>query len=58
MRRMKTTIRAWGSPSRYVQGPDVFQDIAKYINKFGKAAIAVIDQFFFGSLQRTNRYTM
>jgi glycerol dehydrogenase len=50
MRRMKTTIRAWGSPSRYVQGPDVFQDIVKYINKFGKAAIAVIDQFFFGSL--------
>ncbi len=43
-------IRAWGSPSRYIQGPNLLKDIEKYTRAYGKRVAAVIDQFFFDSL--------
>jgi glycerol dehydrogenase len=43
-------IRAWGSPSRYIQGPNLLNDIVKYTTPYGKRVAAVIDQFFFSSL--------
>ena len=43
-------IRAWGSPSRYIQGPGLFNQLEKYTRVYGTRVAAVIDQFFFESL--------
>lgn len=43
-------VRAWGSPSRYIQGPNLLRDIEKYTRAYGKRVAAVIDQFFFDAL--------
>ncbi|MEA5069428.1 MAG: glycerol dehydrogenase [Christensenellaceae bacterium] len=54
MRRahVSAPVRAWGSPSRYIQGPNLLRDIEKYTRAYGKRVAAVIDQFFFDSLTR------
>ena len=43
-------IRAWGSPSRYIQGPGLLNQLEKYTRVYGTRVAAVIDQFFFESL--------
>lgn len=29
-------FRAWGSPHRYIQGPNILENISQYTNIFGK----------------------
>lgn len=43
-------VRAWGSPSRYIQGPGLMRQLEKYTSVYGKRVAAVIDQFFFETL--------
>ena len=44
---VNTTARAWGSPSRYIQGPGELMRLAMHTNKYGKKIYAVIDEYFF-----------
>ncbi len=44
---MEHTIKAWGSPGRYIQGADVTKRIQVYTAKFGKKAFGIIDAFFY-----------
>ncbi len=46
-------IRAWGSPSRYIQGPGLLANIEKYTRPYGKRVGAVIDQRLFLVLTET-----
>lgn len=39
--------RAFGSPSRYIQGPGEIRNLPKFAANFGQTALAVIDPFFF-----------
>lgn len=41
------TARAWGSPSRYIQGPGEFGRLPVHTQKYGKRAGAVIDEYFY-----------
>ena len=43
-------VRAWGSPSRYIQGPNLMNDLEKFTRVYGLRVAAVIDQFFFEKL--------
>ena len=43
-------IRAWGSPSRYIQGPGLLSSLETYTNVYGRRVAAIIDQFFFDEL--------
>jgi len=43
-------VRAWGSPSRYIQGPNLMGQLEKYTRVYGRRVAAVIDQFFFEKL--------
>lgn len=43
-------VRAWGSPSRYIQGPGLMDQLEKYTRVYGTRVAAVIDRFFFESL--------
>jgi glycerol dehydrogenase len=47
---LKTTTMAWGSPGRYIQGPNELDNLPKYTSKYGEGVFAIIDQFFFESL--------
>ncbi len=44
---MEYTTKAWGSPSRYIQGSGVIGKIQIHTKKFGKNAFGIIDTFFF-----------
>ena len=44
---VNTTARAWGSPSRYIQGPGELMRLAMHTKKYGKKIFAVIDEYFF-----------
>lgn len=41
--------RAWGSPSRYIQGPGELKRLPEHTEKYGNRIGAVIDEFFFDS---------
>lgn len=41
--------RAWGSPSRYIQGPGELKRLPEHTEKYGGRIGAVIDEFFFDS---------
>lgn len=43
-------VRAWGSPSRYIQGPGLMDHLEKYTRVYGARVAAVIDRFFFESM--------
>ena len=43
---VNTTARAWGSPSRYIQGPGELMRLAMHTKKYGKKIFAVIDEYF------------
>lgn len=49
---LKNTTMAWGSPSRYIQGPNELNNLPKYTSKFGNKVFAIIDQFFFDSFTK------
>ncbi|MEL3958254.1 glycerol dehydrogenase [Caldifermentibacillus hisashii] len=40
-------FRAWGSPHRYIQGPNILENISQYTNIFGKKVGFIIDCFFY-----------
>lgn len=39
--------RAFGSPSRYIQGPGEINNLPKFAANFGQTALAIIDTFFY-----------
>lgn len=45
-----STVRGWGSPSRYFQGPNLMRRLPKYAGMYGRKAYAIIDQYFFDKL--------
>lgn len=55
---MTRKSRAWGSPSRYIQGMGEIQRLPEHTAKFGDRVGAVIDVFFFVSYTKIlkNRY--
>ncbi len=52
MGQVTKSIRGWGSPSRYFQGPGLLKKLETYTSKFGDNAFAIIDQFFFETFSR------
>ena len=42
--------RAYGSPSRYIQGPGEVNNLPKFAAQYGKTALAIIDTFLYGTL--------
>lgn len=53
MAYVPSPIRAWGSPSRYIQGPNLMLEVEKYTRQYGKRIGAIIDQLLFASLTET-----
>jgi len=47
---LKTTSASWGSPGRYIQGPNELDNLPKHTSKYGENVFAIIDQFFFEGL--------
>ena len=45
--------RAYGSPSRYVQGPGELKNLPKFAAEYGKTAMAIIDTFLFETLGKS-----
>ena len=39
--------RAFGSPSRYIQGPGELRSLPKFAANYGNTALVIIDAFFF-----------
>lgn len=52
MGKVQTSVRGWGSPSRYFQGPGLLRELSKYTGIYGKKVFAIIDQFFYESLTK------
>lgn len=52
MGKVDKSVRGWGSPSRYFQGPDLIRDLSKYTSMYGHNVFAIIDQFFFDSMTK------
>ena len=50
MSNEKTLTRAFGSPLKYIQGPNEFDSLPEYIGIYGKNAVALFDGFLFQSL--------
>ena len=46
---MSMMSRAWGSPSRYIQGAGEIKRLPEHTEKYGDRIGAVIDEFFFDS---------
>ncbi len=53
MAYIPSPIRAWGSPSRYIQGPNLMLSAEKYTRPYGKRIGAIIDQVLFEELTET-----
>jgi len=43
--------RAYGSPSRYIQGPGEFNNLPVFASSYGDTALAIIDTFFYSSMK-------
>ena len=50
MDTQKTLSRAFGSPLKYIQGPDEFDALPEYIKIYGTSAFALIDGFLYEDL--------
>ncbi len=48
MSKITHSVRAFGSPSRYIQGRGVLADLRKYADLYGKHLLVVVDTFFYG----------
>lgn len=44
---LQTSTIAWGSPSRYIQGPGEMKRLPEHTKKYGKRFFAIIDTFFY-----------
>lgn len=49
MSRIDHQTRAFGSPSRYIQGRYEINNIKKYADKFGDRLLILVDTFFYGT---------
>ncbi len=47
-----TTTRAWGSPSKYIQGPGEYNNLEMYTSVYGKKAFYIIDGFLFEGINK------
>ncbi|MBQ0078603.1 MAG: glycerol dehydrogenase [Eubacterium sp.] len=47
---VNSTTRAFGSPFRYIQGPDEFNNLAEYASQYGTKLFVLIDGFLFDEL--------
>lgn len=47
MSMLSSTIRAWGSPSRYIQGRGALDHMRQHTEVYGKKVFFLIDTFFF-----------
>lgn len=50
MSRVEKSIKGWGSPSRYFQGPNLMRVLPEYTSIYGNTAYAIIDQFFYDAM--------
>jgi glycerol dehydrogenase len=50
MATVQKSTRAWGSPGRYIQGPNELLNLHQFTRQYGQSVFAIIDQFFFESL--------
>lgn len=48
---LEHSTRAWGSPSRYIQGRFELNNIREYTEIYGRRVFFLIDVFFFKSLK-------
>ena len=48
---LEHSTRAWGSPSRYIQGRVELNNIREYTEIYGRRVFFLIDVFFFKSLK-------
>jgi glycerol dehydrogenase len=44
--------RAWGSPGRYIQGPNELLNLHQFTQLYGSSVYAIIDQYFFETLTK------
>lgn len=51
MERRTDNIRAYASPSKYIQGVNVIKDLNFYTDKFGKRVVIVIDEFLYEEIR-------
>ena len=51
MTMLKHSTRAWGSPSRYIQGRYELDNIKSYTEIYGKKVFFLIDVFFYASMK-------
>ena len=51
MSMLKHSTRAWGSPSRYIQGRYELDNIKNYTEIYGKKVFFLIDVFFYASMK-------
>lgn len=51
MARRTENVRAYASPSKYIQGAGVIKDLAFYTDKYGKNIIIIIDAFLSDKLK-------
>ena len=47
---LTSTTRAFGSPSRYIQGYGELERLQDYTADYGKKVLAIIDPFFYDTL--------
>lgn len=52
MSMLETSSRAWGSPSRYIQGRYELENIRKYTEVYGSKVFFLIDVFFFEDFKK------
>ncbi len=48
---LQSTTRAWGSPSRYIQGRYELNNIREYTEVYGKKVFFLIDVFFYANMK-------
>lgn len=51
MRRRTDNVRAYASPSKYIQGAGIIKDLSFYTDKFGKNIVVFIDGFLYDRLK-------
>lgn len=48
-----TEARAFGSPSRYIQGPGEINNLPKFAKNYGSTVLAIVDTFFYKEFKET-----
>jgi len=55
---VSTGLRAFGSPSRYIQGPDALDCLEEYTCSRGKKLVALIDRFLYDAICARLEHTL